>query len=342
MTTALGERTLLQHAGPSSRRAAPVFVVGCPRSGTTLLYHMLLSAGGFVVYRAESHAFDLLAHRFGSLKSARNRKSLADAWLNSKAFHVSGLEEEEVRDAMTSSGSAGEILKAVMHAMARRQGITRWADTTPDHLLYMCEIKRQIPDALFIHIIRDGRDVALSFAQQGWSRPLPWDKGQELSVAALYWQWAVQRGQRSGRELDGDYLEVSFEDVVGKPREALSRIGGFIDHALDYERIQNAGIGSVRSPNTSFASDTVQFNPVERWKKQMSQEQLFNLELLIGNSLQQLGYPLGNDASGRKPSFQVRRMRSIYPTLFSAKLWLKDHTPLGRFADTSVLNWGAE
>lgn len=342
MTTAVGEQTSPQQLGRRARSKAPVFVVGCPRSGTTLLYHMLLSAGGFVVFRAESHAFNLLAHRFGSLKSARNRTALADAWLRSQAFRVSGLQEAEVRAVVSRAATAGELLKALMQAMGGRQVVTRWADTTPDHLLYMAEIKRQIPDALFLHIIRDGRDVALSFVEQGWSHPLPWDKGQELSMAALYWQWAVQRGRESGRELGGDYLEVKFEELVGNPREVLSRVGGFIDQALDYERIQSAAIGSVSKPNTSFEGDAAQFNPVERWKHQMSAEQLLNLEMLIGDSLQQLGHALRNGTSQHKPSFKMERMRWIYPRLFSTKLWLKDHTVLGRFSDISVLDWGAE
>jgi hypothetical protein len=49
------------------RNDAPVFVVGCPRSGTTVLYHMLLSAGGFAVYRSESNVFNLLVTRFGGM-----------------------------------------------------------------------------------------------------------------------------------------------------------------------------------------------------------------------------------------------------------------------------------
>ena len=303
---------------------------------------MLLSAGGFVVYRAESHAFNLLAHRFGNLKSANSRKALADAWLCSKAFRVSGLNETEGREAVSGSTSAGEFLQAIMNAMAARQCVTRWADTTPDHLLYLSEIKRQIPDALFIHIIRDGRDVALSYAQQGWAHPLPWDRSQALSVAGLYWQWAVRRGRKSGGELGGDYLEIKFEDLVGSPQKSLARVGTFIDYILDAERIQSTGIGSVSRPNTSFDTDSAQFNPLERWKKQMNPEQLLQLELLIGDSLQELGYPLANDISRHKHSFRIRRLHWTYPKLSSAKLWLKDHTALGRLSDISPMNWGAD
>ena len=72
-----------------SRKNAPVFVVGCPRSGTTVLYHMLLSAGGFGVYRSETNVFNLLAPRFGGMHSARDRKELMEVWLDSIMFRVS-------------------------------------------------------------------------------------------------------------------------------------------------------------------------------------------------------------------------------------------------------------
>lgn len=322
----------------NSRSKAPVFVVGVPRSGTTVLYHMLLSAGGFAVYRAESHAFNLLARRFGDLKFERSRKRLADAWLRSKLFRVSGLDAQAVRSELLSKGrSAGEVLRLIMEGIARQQGVERWADTTPEHLLYMREIKRQIPNALFLHIIRDGRDVALSYAQQGWSHPLPWDRGEEVPVAALYWDWMVRRGRYLGERLGDDYLEIRFEELVASPHGPLKAIAGFIAHDLDYDRIQSAGIGSVSRPNTSFGSDERgQFNPVDRWKSQMPEKQLAAVESLTGALLQQLGYSLANPAAERA-TFRTAFMRMLYPKLFSAKLWLRNHTLLGRFSDTSVM-----
>ena len=61
-------------ATAGSRSKAPVFVLGSVRSGTTLLYHMLLSSGNFVVYRTESNVFNLLEPRFGDLSAKRNRR----------------------------------------------------------------------------------------------------------------------------------------------------------------------------------------------------------------------------------------------------------------------------
>jgi Sulfotransferase family len=317
--------------GAKNCTTAPVFVVGCPRSGTTVLYHMLLSSGGFAVYRSESNVFNLLGPRFGGMRSKVDRKELLDVWLRSNLFRVSGLDAREIAAKIISDcNSGGDFLRIVMQEVARKQGVARWADCTPEHLLYMEEIKRQIPEALFIHIIRDGRDVALSYVKQGWSYPLPWDRHERLGVAGMYWEWLVRKGREQGKRLGTDYREIRFEELIAKPRETLSQLGSFIDHALDYEQIKRAGIGSVSEPNTSF-SPAVEgsFNPVNRWKTKMSAEQIADFEELVGECLRDLGYELAS-TDNRARSFRAARMRTTYFPMFAAKHWMRTYTPLGR------------
>ena len=295
-----------------------------------MLYHMLLSAGGFAVYRAESNVFNLLVPRFGDLHVRKNREELMDHWLRSKLFRVSGLDARQIRRKIIEDcGSGGDFLRIVMEEIMAQQGACRWADCTPDHLLYMREIKQQIPDALFIHIIRDGRDVALSYVKQGWAYPLPWDRGEQLAVAALYWEWVVKKGRSLGRELASDYQEVRFEDLVTRPQQALQELASFIDQPLDYERIQQAGIGSVSQPNSSFLEngEKGEFNPVARWKEKLSAPDLARLEAVISPSLKELGYAL---STRENTSARALRLRSTYPVMFAGKLWLKQHSPLAR------------
>src|SRR5271169_7076461 len=106
-----------------ARSVAPIFVLGSPRSGTTLLYDMLLSAGGFAVYLAESNVFNLLAPRFGDLSSRANRERLLEAWLDSKLFRASGVEAEHIRHRILGEcHNPGDFLRIVMDEICELQG----------------------------------------------------------------------------------------------------------------------------------------------------------------------------------------------------------------------------
>ena len=95
--------------------SSPVFVVGCARSGTTLLYHTLLSSGGFANYRAEPAVFDLLRPKFGSFRSLKNRRNLVESWVRSAMFRASGLRREDIEPKVLSDcRSEGDFLAIVM------------------------------------------------------------------------------------------------------------------------------------------------------------------------------------------------------------------------------------
>lgn len=312
----------------------PVFIVGCPRSGTTWLYHMLLSSGGFAIYRTEPKVFTYLAPLFGQFRSRAQRERFLEKWLASEDFARSGLDAAQFRRRfLEECRSAGDGLRLIMESIAQEQGAERWSDCTPDNLLLMDEIQRSFPDALFIHSVRDGRDVALSLSRQRWIRPLPGDRGvPEVIPAALYWDWAIGRGRALGERLGGAYLEVRYEELVREPQAVLDRIGAFLGRRLDYERIQRVGIGSVTRPNTSFAGEARAegFQPLERWRKAYTSGQLARVESLIGRRLEALGYRLARSPV-QPPSEADRFRRWLYRRNFSARLWLKLHSPLARY-----------
>ncbi len=321
-----------------TRSKAPVFVLGCGRSGTTLLYHMLLSAGNFAVYRVESNVINLLEPRFGDLSDRRNQRRLLEAWYDSRLYTLSGLDKPQLEARVAAEcKNGGDFLRIIMEEMARKQGVERWADTTPEHLLHLHRIKETIPNALIIHIIRDGRDVALSTEKLGYIRPFPWDRRPVSMVSGLYWEWMVNKGRRDGKALGDDYIEVNFEDLIERPQETLNKLGPFIGQELDYEHIQKVGIGSVSAPNTSFkGGQQEQFSPIGRWKTGYSPEDLSTLEGLIGGTLQDLNYEL---SAPQSPRSDLARMRTMYRAYFDSKLFLKAKTPLGQMFVTRDLSW---
>lgn len=336
--------------------ARPVFVVGCPRSGTTLLYHMIQSSGDFALVPWESHAFDFLGRWFPNLTSRERRKRLMQVFLRTRRFLATGLYRDAIEPrVLNQCRNIGDFLRIVMEEMCRKQGVRRWAEKTPHHVLYIREIKRSFPDALVVHIIRDGRDVALSLANMHHWRPdrapdgrdaalsatdmnpvrvYAWQCGGRLLAMGVYWRWMVRKGRAAGREIGSDYYELHYEDLVKSPRETLTKLGDFIGHDLDYDRILGAGVGTVCRPDTSFPSQS--FNPIERWKKLYSPHELSQFEAAVGDCLEEFGYNVATEERQRPSSLAARTCRAVGVTQMSLKHWFKLNTPLSRLAGSKA------
>jgi hypothetical protein len=320
----------------NSRKNAPVFVIGCHRSGTALLYDSLLSAGGFPLFHASPYVHTALLRMCGNPSVRRNREKLIKLWLRSKAFRRTGLAPEDLTsELLEGCKSGGDFLRIVMGELARRAGVQRWAVRDCDNIMYMPAIKREIPDALFVHVVRDGRDAALSMKKQHGAPPRFWARDRELLVWALLWQYTVRKGRHYGEKFPDHYIEVRYEDLVLHPEKTLRVLGEFLDHDLDYGRIQKAAMGHVVSPNTVWKeeSSTGTFNPVNRWKTKLSQPEIQTLEAAIGDSLEDFAYPLTTErGSSVRLGSSLRLMRILYPWYFESKLFLQSKTLMGRLA----------
>jgi hypothetical protein len=301
---------------------------------------MLLAAGGFTVYRKETYFYDVLP-RFPHLSTDRARRRFAQEYLRGYLGRVPGVEvEPHVTEALKDCRSPAEFLPSLMRRLTEAQRMDRWVEATPVHVLCMNEIERAVPDALFVHVIRDGRDCAISTTKQRWARTLPWDRNKSVGVSALNWEWMVRCGRAFGRRHPAAYLEVRFEDLVAEPRESLDRVGRFIDHSLDYDRIRRTPVHSLVRPNTSFRDerDRQDFNPVGRWKAKCSTEDLRLCESLIGGYLEELGYRLALEpARSLSDRLRTAALRAVYPTYFTVRRALKTHTPLGRALTRSTV-----
>jgi len=331
----------------SDRKHSPVFVMGCHRSGTNLLYDMLLSSGGFAVYRGFLPIYKILIPRFGSMKSRAHREKILETWLRSKGFRRTGLDAEQLSvRILDECRTGGDFIRVVMDSVARSQQVQRWAVYDPDTVLHVERVKRDIPNALFVHIIRDGRDIALSLKKMGGFTPLPWDRNptESLVATSLYWEWMVHKGRAHGRKIPADYIEIRYEDLISSPRETLGKLGGFLDHDLDYDQIQRAGLGRLSETNSSFREEGAQgtLNPLGRWKERLAQADVAAIEATVGGCLRENGYELSLPAAERRRSLRQSWMCGMYPSFLRSKLWLKLHTPVGRLANMSVLELDEE
>jgi len=316
--------------------------MGCHRSGTNLLYDMLLSSGGFAIYRGYLPLYKALIPRFGSMNNRANRKKILETWLRSKGFRRTGLDAAQLSTRiMNECRNGGDFIRVVMDSVAESQHLQRWAVYDPDNVLHVERIKRDLPNALFVHIIRDGRDIALSLKKMGGFTPLPWDRTQtnSLVATALYWEWMIHQGRAHGRKFPADYIEIRYEDLITSPHETLAKLGAFIDHDLDYDRIQRAGLGRLSETNSSFREEAAKekINPLGRWKERLAHEDVAAIEATVGKCLEENGYELSLPAAERRCSLRHSWMRGMYPAFLSGKLWLKLHTPAGRLSNLSAL-----
>lgn len=323
------------------RAKSPVFVVGCHRSGTNLLYDTLLSAGGFAIYRGYVPVYKILIPRCGDLRNPKSRSKAISLFLQSKGFRRSGL-DAKLLAAQLEEGcrTGGDFLRIVMGGIAQKQDAPRWAVYDPDYVLHIERIKRDLPDALFLHIVRDGRDIALSLSKMGGFRPFPWSsRSGGLFETAIYWQWVVRKGQRFGQMFPDSYLEVRYEELVQQPHSTLARISNFLQHDLDYARIQEANLGSLRETNSSFRAETEasKLPPVNRWRERLSRSEVARIEALVGGCLEDLGYPLSTSKDERRATLNDRWLQRFYPNFLESKLWAKINTPIGRWSNISAL-----
>lgn len=261
--------------------SAPVFVIGSQRSGTSFLYRLIqkyLKIGfgrdnGLFVRKMK------MLDYYGDLKNDANLRRLLTDILNEPDVkrRFPGLEiDVDAFISQMDERTYPELVRRFYAEWAYLKGANRWGGKTPDYSIYTAELLELFPDAKFVHIIRDGRDVALSLFRLDWGAKSP-------IVAAKHWKERVEAACNFGRTLDNSqYLEIRYEHLVQFPEELFENLIHFLDWEDDRYKIIdqfNRGIvGKVRRDN---------FN---KWKTQMSRRHIRAFEQVAGDLLKRLGY----------------------------------------------------
>jgi hypothetical protein len=225
---------------PAPGAAAPApFIVGAGRSGTTLL-RLMLDAHPELAIPPETHFIPRLAERFG--EGALDAQAFAAALADERRWGDYGLDPAELaaRVGALPSPALGDALRCFYRLYAERLGKPRFGDKTPGYVLAMAEVERVLPEARFVHLVRDGRAVALAQSERNGRRP---------RRNARAWRDRVLAA-RMQRERLSHYMEVRFEDLVTAPEPALRRICGFAElrfdpAMLDYHRTAEARLSEL-------------------------------------------------------------------------------------------------
>ena len=283
----------------------PLFIVGAPRSGTTLLQYMLRSHPALSLPTGESHFFIPLMRNealYGDLAQPENVRRVLQAMHRQSAefletdLHGVKFEVEALTAQLVEQGrrTMRDLITGLFEMNATGDGKPRWGDKTPYYVLHMPALLRWWPDAQFIHIVRDGRDVALSlFARQH-------DFGVYNSYfAARYWEQYVETGREQGAALPhGHYLEMRYEDLLADQRGTLEKVCTFLGIGFD-EALMNFK-KSGEAGKTPLLQQPVQKGNAEKWRKAMSPTQIAAFEGGAAATLRAFSYPLAT-AGGRLP-----------------------------------------
>lgn len=282
----------------STRRNPYLFVVGCPRSGTTLLQRMLDNHPLLAVVN-DSHfipkAPDLSAGHDPPLTP-----ELVEWVLGYKRFHRFGLPEPLARAAAGAAAERastyGGFVSALYTELGRSRGKPLAGEKTPDYVRSLPLLHALFPWAKTIHIIRDGRDVALSALQ--WARR---DKGpgryrlwreEPVAVCALWWRFQVNAGRRDGPHLSaGHYQEVRYEDLLASPEERLRELAAFLELPFAPEMLSYHEGRTRTEPGLS--AKTAWLPPtagLRNWHAEMPPRELQLFEALAGDLLSEMGY----------------------------------------------------
>ena len=216
------------------------------------------------------------------------------------------LPRDEVMALLGSSRSQADFAAAFFGLAAARRGKSRWAEKTPLNVRYPGWIFRHFPNARFIHVIRDGRDVVCSlrshpvrrFFDGAWAS-VP----QNRSVASCIQQWLALTG--SGMKWRGDprYLEVRYEDLVRDPEVTMRRVMAFVGEPFDEAWLaarlaSQAGEGGAATgsaatqppPGKPNAAGAISTGSIGRWRRDLTPAEKGVIRERATPRLIQLGY----------------------------------------------------
>ena len=316
--------------------APPVIVLGVGRSGTTLL-RVMLDRNSTLAIPYESFFVPQLAHRHG-------RRPKLDDFLDDlgrlRTLYDWGIKPDDVRPRLHEGMTTSEAIAAIFETYAERQGKERWGDKTPLYMQQLRLLEGLFPDAVWVHLVRDGRDAALSFLElpEGFSGKT-WAQPRTVAQFAARWRTEILAAQRLGRHAGGRYLELRYEDLVDEPERWLR---GVCEHAslpwepemLDHTRPSDTAHmpehRNLAQPPTPGLRD---------WRSQMSRDDALAFEHVAGDVLQSFGYELlepGDSYPTRQGRLELARFAALSrswnltaATYQRSPLWRRSHPPFG-------------
>lgn len=286
---------------------APIFVIGYMHSGTTLLQKVLANSPGIYASYGETRFFTdfpIYRSQYPDLQDdatlrgyllytiaviqrgfARLLRDFPDHQFSLDELDVteSGFEELYLRATQVRDHAA--LYPMVFDLLMREAGKQRWLEKTPTHLFYIDEILAVVPDARFVELVRDPRDILSSKktrkARGGSADPI-WD--------TLAWKSAVEAANKHAAHHGRQILRVRYRDLTARPEATVREICHFLDLPFEPALLQ-VGRVNATSANTGNTSG-ITTAAVGRWKRELRPNEAAAVQWIAGSQMRELGFEL--------------------------------------------------
>jgi hypothetical protein len=255
----------------------PIFIVGSPRSGTTLLSAMLGSHSRLYC-GPETQFFNKIANR--KLEDIINdddwdrkaSKILCEITLSKQlVVELFGENENSIAKYLNDKPkNKKSLLESLCRNNADKNGKARWIEKTPNHILHLAEIRSMYPESKIIRIMRDPRDSAKSMIY------LPWTTESFIENSYLWKKWYDE--SEEFLNTDNQSLTVKFEDLLCESKNVLTKICNFIGE--DFEEGMTDTMASAKlviskgEPWKNQVGQSLDTKRVATWKTKLNQEEI--------------------------------------------------------------------
>src|SRR3954465_2057188 len=275
----------------------PIFVLGCPRSGTTML-QLMVHAHPRIAIPPETRflmaAYDARCD-FGDLADEAGRRALA-RWIVERKetrFGDLGLDGQQVIEQIVAGPpTLGSALGIVLRAYAARFGKPRWGDKRPGYFQRIPALLRMFPDAQVVQLIRDGRDCVASLKEMDWYKH---DAHHALST----WVESIEAGGRAAKPLGpGAYHRMYYERLISDPATELRALCAFLGEEFDPSMCEPGQVAAVAVPGRKVwhlrTHDEVTTARSGTWRTRLTPAEIALCESVAGGLLSAHGYELSD------------------------------------------------
>jgi hypothetical protein len=297
---------------------SPIFIIGSPRSGTTLTRSILSShrniaiADGFHYWVEVAHfsrevpdlkAPGALDRFFALLDKSRHYVHIAD--LGPELAEVRAMLERDPQP------TAARYFRYAMEIYARRRGAERFGEKTSANVRYLRQVQEMFPNGKIINLVRDPRANVASHLH------VPWASRDVVSLA-LKWKLAVRAFldfQASGPARPENVLEVKYEELAASPEPVIRQLCAFVGEPFDPHMLahqEHSSIDVADLPWKQGVTHAINEGAIAKWRQELTGPRIALIQWLTGPEMRHYGYaPIDIPAEDLRqvPAQMVREIR---------------------------------